>query len=61
MPPPALAVDGCSETRAGLAPLLGRGWCEFEFDTDRRNGGPGKPDAPPDGDGTAADTMGLVN
>jgi DNA polymerase-3 subunit alpha len=39
VPPPALTVNPGAETREGLAPLLGKGWCEFEFDSSARNGG----------------------
>ena len=38
IPPPALSVDPRAETREGLRPLLGGGWCEFEFDASVRNG-----------------------
>jgi DNA polymerase-3 subunit alpha len=38
VPPPALTVDPGVATREGLKPLLGSGWCEFEFDSSRRNG-----------------------
>ncbi len=38
VPPPALTVDPQAGTRAGLRQLLGRGWCEYEFDAKARNG-----------------------
>jgi DNA polymerase-3 subunit alpha len=38
VPPPALCVEPSAEVREGLVPLLAGGWCEFEFDTDARNG-----------------------
>ncbi len=50
VPPPALTVDPGIDTRQGLQPLLGNGWCEFEFDTSTRNGGASRngPRAAPD-------------
>ncbi len=38
VPPPALTVDPGTAARDGLKKLLGRGWCEYEFDTATRNG-----------------------
>ena len=38
VPPPALTVDPGQATRDGLVELLAGGWCEFEFDTEERNG-----------------------
>jgi len=38
IPPPALRIDAGPDLREELAPMLGNGWCEFEFDTRARNG-----------------------
>ena len=38
LPPPALSIDPCPETREGLKRLIGRGWSEFEFDPVTLNG-----------------------
>jgi len=38
VPPPALTVDPQAAIRKGLKELLGRGWCEYEFDSKARNG-----------------------
>jgi hypothetical protein len=46
VPPPALTVDPRAATRKGLKELLGRGWCEYEFDSKARNGN-GKTTRPP--------------
>jgi DNA polymerase-3 subunit alpha len=59
VPPPALSVDPSPETRDGLVPLLGGGWCEFEFDTAERNGR--SVDPPPPTAQPAEDESGLVN
>ena len=61
VPPPALSVDPGETTREGLAPLLGDGWCEFEFDTAARNGA-ATPSNPPPAPGPSADEeTGIVN
>jgi hypothetical protein len=59
VPPPALTVDPGAATREGLKPLLGKGWCEFEFDSSFRNGNfdPRRPPSPPS-NGNSAE---LVN
>ena len=59
IPPPALTVDPGAATREGLEPLLGGGWCEFEFDSKTRNGNQQaqRPPAPP----ADADPAELVN
>jgi DNA polymerase-3 subunit alpha len=52
VPPPALTVDPGTGAREGLKALLGSGWCEFEFDTKRRNGtgAASPPPTSPEGD-----------
>jgi len=45
-------VDPGTATRAGLKELLGRGWCEYEFDSAARNGNvkaAHPPSSPPNG------------
>jgi DNA polymerase-3 subunit alpha len=59
VPPPALSVDPSQETRDGLTALLVGGWCEFEFDTARRNGKAAN--APPPPEGPPEEEAGLVN
>jgi DNA polymerase-3 subunit alpha len=61
VPPPALTVDPGQETREGLVPLLGGGWCEFEFDTERRNGKAGVSEPPPAPAPPADEETGIVN
>ncbi len=61
VPPPALSVDPGQETRDGLTPLLGGGWCEFEFDTARRNGQATPSDPPPARGASVDEETGLVN
>jgi DNA polymerase-3 subunit alpha len=63
VPPPALTVDGSRETRSALQERLGRGWCEFEYDTPARNGGTrSHPNpAPPRVDEADGDPLGVVN
>ena len=59
VPPPALTVDPGAATREGLKPLLGNGWCEFEFDSSVRNGNQGARRPPEVGD--ERDGAELVN
>ena len=59
VPPPALTVDPGAATREGLKPLLGNGWCEFEFDSSVRNGNQGA--RRPPGVGEERDGAELVN
>ncbi|MGD8441500.1 MAG: DNA polymerase III subunit alpha, partial [Holophagae bacterium] len=61
VPPPALSVDPGQETRDGLTPLLGGGWCEFEFDTARRNGQAMQSDQRPAPRPSADEETGIVN
>ncbi len=61
VPPPALTVDPDQETREGLVPLLAGGWCEFEFDTERRNGRGGVAEPPPTPGPVADEETGIVN
>jgi DNA polymerase-3 subunit alpha len=59
VPPPALTVDPQAATRKGLKQLLGRGWCEYEFDSKARNGN-GKRVRPPSPNANG-DSAELVN
>ena len=58
VPPPALTVNPETATRKGLKKLLGRGWCEYEFDTKARNGKKAAAPPPAAADGETAE---LVN
>jgi DNA polymerase-3 subunit alpha len=58
VPPPALTVNPETATRKGLKKLLGRGWCEYEFDTKARNG---KKEAAPPPAAAEGDSAELVN
>ncbi len=58
VPPPALTVNPETATRKGLKKLLGRGWCEYEFDTKTRNG---KNAATPPPAAAEGDSAELVN
>jgi hypothetical protein len=62
IPPPALTVDGAPQTREGLEALLGRGWCEFEFETRTRNGvAPDLAPTPSSRPGVLGDPAEIVN
>jgi hypothetical protein len=57
VPPPALTVDPGTAAKKGLKELLAGGWCEYEFDTQARNGTPRQPPEPE----ASGDPAELVN